>query len=185
MDFATTEHETRVVPGRECGTCTLCCKVYKVAVLSKPEGVWCTHCAVGRGCRIHETRPLHCRQFFCLWMTNETLPPSWKPEISKMAISIFPDNGFVYVQVDPGSPQAWRKEPYFTGLKQWSARLLQSGKHLIVFVHSHATLMMPSGPVPMGPMSPDDAFVVRERFTDAGKTYDVERIPQPATAAPR
>ena len=35
--------EARVVPGRECGTCTLCCKLIAVAALGKPPGVWCTH----------------------------------------------------------------------------------------------------------------------------------------------
>jgi hypothetical protein len=31
---------------------------------------------------------------------------AWKPERSKMVISIFPQTGFIYVQVDPTAPSA-------------------------------------------------------------------------------
>lgn len=184
MDFSSAEHDEPLVADRDCGTCTLCCKVYRVAVLAKPEGVWCGHCDIGKGCKIHATRPIHCRQFFCLWRMDASIPDDWKPERSKLAISIFPDNGFVYVQVDPGSPQAWRREPYFTGLKRWSESLLPKGRHLIVFVNDKATLIMPTGPVFMGAMSPGEGFMVRERLTGAGKTYEVERVPQSSASQP-
>ena len=32
------------VPGRACGSCTLCCKTMGVDELAKPPGVWCQHC---------------------------------------------------------------------------------------------------------------------------------------------
>ena len=35
---------------------------------------------------------------------------------------------------------------------------------------------MPTGPVPIGQMSPEDGFVVREAFTPKGKDYVAERI---------
>ena len=165
-------------PGRECGSCTLCCKVYDIHEIRKPEGRWCQHCTPGRGCRIHEDRPYQCREFFCLWLTDADIPMDWKPEHSKVVLSIFPENGFIYGQVDPGSPHAWRKEPYFSELKRLSASLLKQNRHLILFVNREATLIMPTGAVPMGPMSPLDGFVVRQVFTDAGPGYEVERVPQ-------
>ena len=37
--------ETRgPIPGRTCGTCTLCCKAVAVEELAKPIGDWCPHC---------------------------------------------------------------------------------------------------------------------------------------------
>jgi hypothetical protein len=54
--------------------------------------------------------------------------------------------------------------------------LLKDRRHLLVFVNGNATLMMPTGPVPIGPMSPEDGFVVRETFTAAGKDYIAERV---------
>ena len=136
----------------------MCCKVYRIPVLNKQEGKWCAHCAIGSGCRIYEDRPEQCRSFVCLWLQDVTMPPEWKPEISKMVLSIYPTTGFIYAQVDPGTPFAWRKEPYFSRLKAMAEHFLKEGRHLLVFVNGNATLIMPTGPVPIGPMSPEDGF---------------------------
>ena len=76
---------SRVVPGRACDTCTLCCKVIAVEDFAKPPGVWCRHCVRGKGCGIYETRPTDCRTFFCEWMLTPSLGPEWKPERAKFA----------------------------------------------------------------------------------------------------
>ena len=80
---------------RACGTCTLCCKLFPVPELNKPAGKWCPHIAQGAGCGIHETRPLHCREFFCLWMTDPTMPDEWKPERSKIVLTTFPATRYI------------------------------------------------------------------------------------------
>src|SRR4029450_3980750 len=75
------------VPGRTCGTCTLCCKVYPVVPdLDKPRSVWCPHCVAGKGCGIHVKRPNICRTFFCNWLLDEALGPEWKPERCKFVL---------------------------------------------------------------------------------------------------
>ena len=53
----------RVVGGRACGSCTLCCKVIAVTDFNKLPGVWCAHCVRGKGCGIYETRPQICRDY--------------------------------------------------------------------------------------------------------------------------
>ena len=155
----------------------MCCKVFKIPALSKPDGKWCAHCTIGVGCRIYQERPEQCRDFICLWLQDETMPQEWKPENSKMVLSIFPATGFIYAQVDPGSPFAWRKEPYLSRLRAMSEQLLRDRRHLLVFVGGNATLIMPTGPVPIGPMATEDGFVVRETFTSRGKDYIAERVP--------
>jgi hypothetical protein len=45
------------------------------------------------------------------------MPPDWQPNISKIVLSIQPTTGFIHAKVDPGTPFAWRKEPYFPRLK--------------------------------------------------------------------
>ena len=154
----------------------MCCKVYRIDELQKPAGKWCTHCAVGRGCKIYDARPQQCRAFECLWLQDAQMPPDWKPEMSKVVFSIHPTTGFVYGQVDPGSPHAWLKEPFLKSLRAWSTHLLEERRHLLLFVGSHATLVMPTGPVEIGPMSPDDGFIVRETFTARGRDYVAERV---------
>src|SRR5580698_7880286 len=63
--------EAPLVPGRECGSCTLCCKVYHVAEIDKVAGKWCQHCKPGSGCAIHDSLPKQCAEFNCLWRTEE------------------------------------------------------------------------------------------------------------------
>jgi hypothetical protein len=55
---------------RECGTCTLCCRLMTVHSLNKPDGEMCQHCT-GTGCGIYARRPLDCRQWSCLWKIDE------------------------------------------------------------------------------------------------------------------
>ena len=159
--------------GRECGACTLCCKVYELPELAKAPGVWCKHCAPGKGCAIHEAPPDQCRRFFCLWMTDRTMPAEWKPDRARFVLSIYPTNGFIYGQVDPGSPAAWRKAPYFDGLRAMAKMLLEEKRHLIMFVGDQATLVMPDETLSLGAMTANDNFRIEPAF--GPKRPDVAR----------
>jgi hypothetical protein len=55
---------------RECGTCTLCCRLKGVASLNKPAREMCQHCT-GTSCGIYDRRPLDCRQWMCGWKRDE------------------------------------------------------------------------------------------------------------------
>jgi hypothetical protein len=170
------EFASQPAPGRACGTCTLCCKVFDVPSLAKPAGQWCRHCAPGRGCGIHETRPEHCRSFHCLWMTAPWLGPEWKPERAKMVLTVDPATRYLLVQVDPGSAAAWKREPYYGQLKQWAAASLGERRHVVVFVNKNATVVLPDKEVTLGPIEPGDRIVAHERLTPAGATIEVEKV---------
>ncbi len=165
----------RAAPGRACGSCTLCCKVYVVPELDKRAGVWCAHCAPGKGCRIHDAAPETCRNFFCLWMTDGVLPEVWRPDRAKFVLSIYPANGFVYGQVDPGSPDAWRREPYLGGLKRLAERMLGDRRHVIMFLADEATLVMPDQAIPLGRMTAQDQFRIEPAFGPKGPTWRATR----------
>ena len=54
---------------RECGDCTLCCKL--PAIKDFKDGYkWCENCNIGKGCNIYETRPKPCIDFDCMWKDN-------------------------------------------------------------------------------------------------------------------
>ena len=161
--------------GRACGPCTLCCKVYALPELQKPPGVWCTHCAPGKGCKIHDQAPAQCRHFHCLWMTDATLPAIWRPDQAKFVLSIFPPNGFVYGQVDPGAPGAWRKDPYLSGLKSLARTILAERRHVIMFVGEEATLVLPDDAIPLGRMTAADQFRIEPAFGPNGPTWRAVR----------
>jgi hypothetical protein len=71
----------QLVADRECGKCTVCCKVPAIdhPALQKMPGVTCPNCKVG-GCKIYETRPEPCRNFFCGWRYLPDLGKDWRPD---------------------------------------------------------------------------------------------------------
>jgi hypothetical protein len=72
-----------LVPGRECGECTICCVDLAIVAddLAKQAGVDCVHCT-GQGCGIYEARPEVCRSFHCLWRRLPTLDENGRPDRS-------------------------------------------------------------------------------------------------------
>jgi hypothetical protein len=109
-------------------------------------------------------------------MSDPTMPDEWKPDRSKIVLTYFPGNGFLYAQVDPGSPQAWRKAPFYDSLRAMARKLNEKGRHVVVFVNDEATLIMPDEAVPLGAMKPTDNFRIERAFGPKGATYQVRRV---------
>jgi hypothetical protein len=68
---------------RRCGGCTLCCTILSVPPQPGFDGTarWC-HCkyALGGKCQIYVSRPGPCRDFNCLWLTNDIVPKRFRPD---------------------------------------------------------------------------------------------------------
>src|SRR6266567_61929 len=156
-----------LVPGRSCGTCSLCCKLYPVRELSKPAGQWCIHAVPGSGCNDHQNRPHACRQFFCAWRLDPNLGPEWKPEVSRFVLSADPAYQALTVMVDPGMPLAWRREPYYSRLKQFSEAAFRQNKKVLANLRGHITVILPDRDVPIGVIAPEEEIVIWRE----GSTY--------------
>lgn len=102
---------------RQCGSCTLCCKVLEVTDLDKPVNTVCRHILAGGGCEIYDERPRQCRSFSCAWLQGH-LDDNWFPETVGMVLHYGLDA--LNVQVDLDSPDRWREEPYFSKLCELS-----------------------------------------------------------------
>jgi hypothetical protein len=109
-------------PRRDCGSCTLCCKLVGVEELGKGRNAWCPHCEKGRGCRIYETRPATCRTFHCLWLVDQGIEECLKPERSKVVLVGSREKGEVAAFVDPAYPDAWRRDPMHWLLNRMAER---------------------------------------------------------------
>ncbi len=120
------------LPGRACGTCTLCCRLPDIDALSKPANDWCEHCVPEKGCAIYDHRPALCRDFLCLWMTSAALGPQWEPVRSRMMI--YAQGPQTTVLVDPAYPDIWKQEPYAADLRTLAGDVEKAGGYLIVFV---------------------------------------------------
>lgn len=162
-------------PGRECGPCSMCCKLVAITELGKPEGVWCEHAiAKGGGCRIYADRPASCRSFFCGWLQTENFGPEWKPTTSKMVIVAGDDHHHLTIYVDPNFPTAWRKEPYYSQIRQLGATLTIGGVQVLVQIKNRVVVILPDKEVDLGECSSSDH--VRVGFTPATGGWRASRI---------
>lgn len=124
---------TTPIEGRSCGSCTLCCRLPEIDHFDKPANAWCSNCIEGQGCSIYESRPEVCRDFLCLWMTQENLGEEWDPSRSKMMV--YRQGAQMTILVDPAYPDIWQHDPYMPQLKTWATELEQLGGYVIVFSH--------------------------------------------------
>jgi hypothetical protein len=102
--------------GRQCGNCTLCCKLVPVRSIEKPRDTWCSHCDPSRGCKIYDDRPLDCKLWSCLWLIDgdaaERLQPKRYHCVFDVMIDFIGvngvDNPVAQLWVDPAYPLAYR-----------------------------------------------------------------------------
>lgn len=139
-------------PGKACGACTLCCKLFEIDWLEapKPAGQWCQHCTPGRGCGIWQNLPAGCATYFCVWRLDPALTESWRPDRARFILTHAHHEAPLAVLVDPGAPDAHRKEPYRTQLAQTARGILEGrGSTLVVFVGAKRFLLFPDMEVPI------------------------------------
>jgi hypothetical protein len=165
-----------IVPGRECGTCTLCCKLMRVPELEKPPDKWCPNCAIGKGCKIYEVRPPVCRQFLCVYLLDSTMGEYWKPSHSRIILSNSVAT-VLRVHVDPDRPDVWRREPYYSDLKKWSANALRASSIVALFVGDNLTVIFPDRDKYVGKLGEDQTLKLVRRPGPRGVEYDVEIVP--------
>lgn len=179
---------SKLLGGRACGTCSLCCKVVGVEEIAKPGGAWCPHCPRGKGCSIYESRYASCRSFYCLWMTEHGLGPEWKPERAKFALVKTENGRHLTACVDPGSPSAWRRSPYYENLKRWAIEGARRSPdlHLVdVMIADRWIAILPDRDVEIGVLAADEAIQVTARMTGAGAIMEVCKVKRGAMSVIR
>ena len=77
---------------RQCGTCTLCCKLVPVRELGKRGGERCEYQRHGKGCAIYHQRPSSCRLWSCAWLIGkEPERDLSRPDRAGYVIDAMPD----------------------------------------------------------------------------------------------
>jgi hypothetical protein len=150
---------TEPLLGRSCGGCTLCCKVMDVPEINKPRGAWCPHCIRGTGCRIYADRPSGCRSFLCGWLTNPRFGREWKPDRSKIVITVGRDGNSLTFRCDPGFPEAWRKEPYYGQIRSLAAVAVQHDGMISVHTGRNLIVVAPAGEFALGEVAVEDEII--------------------------
>jgi len=130
-----------------------------VPELDKPRGAWCVHCARGSGCRIYAERPAGCRSFLCGWLTNPRFGPEWKPDRSKIVITVGHDGNGLHFQCDPGYPDAWRREPYCSEIRRLSGIAEQHDGMIAVQAGRNLIIISPDGEFPLSDVHEQDEII--------------------------
>jgi hypothetical protein len=160
---------------KECGDCSLCCKLLDIPELDKPRGQWCPHVIPKRGCSIYSSRPGSCQNFVCLWLLDTRLDDVWKPNKCKMVV-VAESDMHVVVYVDKGVIQPWLQEPFFSTLRKMAARGLDAGGMVTVVENEETIVILPDRGVRVGKLQSDDRIVMGEVKTSAGTRIEVSLI---------
>lgn len=120
-----------LVPRRSCGSCSLCCILPEIEVFDKPANEPCRHCASGGGCTAYADRPATCRDFYCLWRTDESLPDAWEP--SRTGMMLYAQGAQLTLLVSPDVGEPWRQDPYRAELSRRAEMLMVRGGYLVIY----------------------------------------------------
>ena len=144
----------------------MCCFVPEIEELDKPVDTWCRHCT-GHSCRIHGEHPKTCRDFQCAWIANPLVAEHWYPKRAKMLLyTSKDDDGFwIRIRMHPEHPNRWREEPYYSDIKRFSARGLNSNPRLYTLIswHNDSWFILPDREI----HNPQPGIVVRK-----GESYE-------------
>lgn len=152
--------EAKQETGRECGTCSLCCKLLDVPEVNKPIHDWCQHARPGRGgCSIYATRPQVCRGYGCAWLLNPALDDRWFPQRAHLVMDsdLLKEDGRIVIRVhlDPAHPNRWREEPYYSVIKNIALRGLRGDRGFqhftILSLRGEWRIVLPHKEVPYAP----------------------------------
>jgi hypothetical protein len=168
----------RVVAGRACGSCMMCCKVPDIPEFKKPSGVWCPHAVIGKGCGIYSTRPRPCQTFYCLWMLDRTLGPEWKPERAKFVLYVQQNNVHLQIAVDPAFPNAWSRAPFYAHIKRWAREGAEHGRFVFVRVGKRTIVVFPDRDTEVDNVDPEAGVMITRRLGPTGFNYSIEVTPR-------
>jgi hypothetical protein len=134
-----------------------------VPEINKERGEWCIHCERGSGCRIYASRPTGCRTFLCGWLTNPRFGPEWKPDRSRIVITVNRQGNGLEFQCDPGFPEAWRKEPYQGQIRRLAAVAVKNDGIILVRSGRKSIVVSFESEFPLGEIGEDDEVVLDYR----------------------
>jgi hypothetical protein len=122
---------------RQCGDCTLCCRLLPVGSLKKKANEACRHLH-SKGCRIYDMRPTDCQLWSCRWLTGESTENMPRPDRCGYVIDMMPDAVMVndrgektlaeVVVVWASSETCWQNERFY----EWVDRCATDGKAVLI-----------------------------------------------------
>lgn len=85
----------------------------------------------------------------------------------------------VAIYVDPGFPNHWRQEPYFSRIKQWATDYFFEKIQVVVYIKDRAIVILPDKEVDLGYVAPNDLIMVTTRDGElSAKAIPAAEVPE-------
>ncbi len=92
----------------------------------------------------------------------------WIPSKSKMVVVSELDGSRSAIHVDKSRPNAWREEPFYSEIKEWSAIAAESMHQIVVCIGNRAIVIFPDRDDDLGPVAEDERIVTQETLAPGG-----------------
>jgi hypothetical protein len=102
-------------------------------------------------------------------MVSPSLEEHWRPDRCKIVLRVESNGRLIAAHVDPNDPGAWRREPYFQTLKQFSIKGADIDQRVVIYIKNRVIVVRPNKEVDVGTMLPGDHLVVRKIMVQAGE----------------
>jgi len=166
----------KIVEGRSCEGCSMCCFLLEVATLGKPVNAWCRHCPTKQRCTVYPDRPAECREFHCGWLTTPSVGDEWAPRRSRIVLAAELDGQRMTAIVHPDRPGAWRREPYYRQLKAWAEAAVAFKGQVVAKLGNRYTVILPDRDVDLGELGPDEMIVTAITPTPSGPAQEPMKL---------
>tara|TARA_R110000772_G_scaffold20466_2_gene56803 strand:+ start:93657 stop:94112 length:456 start_codon:yes stop_codon:yes gene_type:complete len=120
------------VKKRECGECTLCCKLLDIPWMESLPNTYCSKCEINKGCTIFKSVPKKCSDYNCEYLKSETMGDELKPNVCNVIFEEIAKTIHLAL-VDPDYINAWKEEPVMNHI----SKLNDNGISVIVSSYSN------------------------------------------------
>jgi hypothetical protein len=82
----------------------------------------------------------------------------------------------IAIHVDPGYPNAWKLDPYYSEIKDWSVSALQHHDQVVVCIGKRAIVVLPHQDVDLGVVEDDDRIITVETRRGSGVYVEAMKL---------
>jgi hypothetical protein len=86
---------------------------------------------IGKGCTIHQTKPVECSKFQCLWLYDQSLENNWRPDVSK-CVFYYHQDGFIIAECGSENKHLIHESRYIAVFQHYAYQLESQGGYVIV-----------------------------------------------------
>ena len=104
------------------------------------------------------------------------LSEHWLPVRSKLVVAFKPDGNEIVIHVDPGVPNAWRAEPFYSDIHSLAGLAARTGYTIFVQVGRRMIAVFPDHEVDLGVVAEDERILITDVVGPGPKRRDAVKL---------